>query len=66
MMRKVLSIILLLGVFTAWSCLKEVEPAEVALGSGSIELRLNSEKAITLKQQTLKRDLSSIMYWSFW
>ena len=55
MMRKVLSIILLLGVFTAWSCLKEVEPAEVALGSGSIELRLNSEKAITL--QTKATDL---------
>ena len=55
MMRKVLSITLLLGVFTAWSCLKEVEPAEVALGSGSIELRLNSEKAITL--QTKATDL---------
>ena len=55
MMRKVLSIILLLGVFTAWSCLKEVEPDDVALGNGSIELRLNSEKAITL--QTKATDL---------
>ncbi len=49
MMRKVLSIILLLGVFTAWSCLKEAAPADDTSGSGSIELRLNSEDAITLR-----------------
>ena len=55
MMRKVLSIILLLGVLTAWSCHKEVEPVGAALGSGSIELRLNSEKAITF--QTKATDL---------
>ncbi|MBR5402688.1 MAG: hypothetical protein IK113_00485 [Bacteroidales bacterium] len=54
-MRKVLSIILLLGVLTAWSCHKEVEPVGAALGSGSIELRLNSEKAITF--QTKATDL---------
>ena len=48
-MRKVLSIILLLGVLTAWSCHKEVEPVGATLGSGSIELRLNSEKAITFQ-----------------
>lgn len=49
MMRKVLSILLLLGVFTAWSCLKEAAPADDTSGSGSIELRLNSEDAITLR-----------------
>lgn len=54
-MRKVLSIILLLGVLTAWSCHKEVEPVGAALGIGSIELRLNSEKAITF--QTKATDL---------
>ncbi len=54
-MRKVLSIILLLGVLTAWSCHKEVEPVGATLGSGSIELRLNSEKAITF--QTKATDL---------
>lgn len=54
-MRKVLSIILLLGVLTAWSCHKEVEPVGAALVSGSIELRLNSEKAITF--QTKATDL---------
>ena len=50
-----MSIILLLGVLTAWSCHKEVEPVGAALGSGSIELRLNSEKAITF--QTKATDL---------
>lgn len=55
MMRKSLSILLLLGVFTAWSCLKEVEPDAVVSGNGSIELRINSEKAITL--QTKATDL---------
>ena len=54
-MRKSLSILLLLGVFIAWSCRKEVEPVDAALGSGSIELRLNSEKAVTL--QTKATDL---------
>lgn len=55
MMRKVLSIILLLGVLITWSCHKEVEPDDVALGNRSIELRLSSEKAITL--QTKATDL---------
>lgn len=54
-MRKSLSILLLLGVFIAWSCRKEVDPVDAALGSGSIELRLNSEKAISL--QTKATDL---------
>ena len=54
-MRKVLSIILLLGVLTAWSCHKEVEPVGATLGNRSIELRLSSEKAITL--QTKATDL---------
>lgn len=54
-MRKSLSILLLLGVFIAWSCRKEVDPVDAALGSGSIELRLNSEKAITF--QTKATDL---------
>ncbi len=54
-MRKSLSILLLLGVFIAWSCRKEVDPVDAALGSGSIELRLNSEKAVTL--QTKATDL---------
>ena len=48
-MRKSLSILLLLGVFIAWSCRKEVDPVNVALGSGSIELRLNSDNNITLQ-----------------
>jgi len=48
-MRKSLSILLLLGVFIAWSCRKEVDPVDAALGSGSIELRLNSENNITLQ-----------------
>ena len=51
-MRKALSILLLLGVFTAWSCLKEAEPEEGAIGSGAIELRLNSGNAITLQTKT--------------
>jgi len=48
-MRKSLSILLLLGVFIAWSCRKEVDPVDAAVGSGSIELRLNSENNITLQ-----------------
>ena len=43
---------LLLGVCAAWSCLKEAEPEEGAIGSGAIELRLNSGNAITLQTKT--------------
>lgn len=51
-MRKALSILLLLGVFAAWSCQKEVVPRERAVGNGSIELRLDSGNAITLQTKT--------------
>ena len=50
-MKKAWLLLLLLGVFTAWSCLKEAEPSDAASGSGSINLRLDSGKAITLQSK---------------
>ena len=54
-MKKASFILLLLCAFIAGSCLKEAVPRNVASGFGSIELRLNSEKAISL--QTKATDL---------
>lgn len=48
-MRKALFMILMLGAFAAWSCRKEAEPTDAASGYGSIELRLDSGKAISLQ-----------------
>ena len=48
-MKKASFILLLLCAFIAGSCLKEAVPRNVASGFGSIELRLNSEKAISLQ-----------------
>ena len=48
-MKKASFILLLLCAFIAGSCLKEAVPRNVASGFGSIDLRLNSEKAISLQ-----------------
>lgn len=51
-MRKTLSILLLLCLFAAWSCQKEAVPYGEQSGTGGIDLRLNSGKAITLQTRT--------------
>lgn len=48
-MRKASFIWLLLCAFTAWSCLEEIRPGSEGSGKGSIELRLDSGKAISLQ-----------------
>lgn len=47
-MRKALYMLLMLSALSVWSCHKEVGPDEAVSGTGSIELRLDSGKAISL------------------
>lgn len=56
-MRKASFILILLGFLSAWSCHKEVIPGaeDIGSGTGSIELRLDSGKAIN--QQTKATNL---------
>lgn len=51
-MRKASFILLLLCAFTAWSCQEEIVPGREGSGTGSIELRLDSGKAIGLQTKT--------------
>ena len=48
-MRKASFILLLICAFTAWSCQEEIEPGSEGSAKGSIELRLDSGKAISLQ-----------------
>lgn len=50
-MRKASFILILLGFLSTWSCHKEVVPGaeDIGSGTGSIELRLDSGKAINLQ-----------------